>query len=168
MATREMKQNIAGAIAFAILPVFLLLKTSTAMLGGPTSASATIRPTFVINPPLVDGLRVPWTEQQKAAAAHIEFLKGQPFDSSPLHRTAVQIPTDQGPQVAAPDLPSVTVQMIMSSATETVALIDGQRCVVGDTLPKTSWVIVEVDALAVTFKHTRTGQMAVISVQTPE
>lgn len=170
MATREMKQNLAGAVAFAILPMLLVLKTSTAMLGGPTSAKATVQPTFVISPSGADGLRVPWTEKQEAAAAHIQFLRGQPFAPSPLHRAKVRSSPDQSPRVTVPHLPPLTVQMIMSSSTETVALIDGHRCVVGDTLEGTGWAIVEIDAdaLTVTLKHARTGQTAVVSVHTPE
>ncbi len=169
MVTREMKQNLTGAVAFAILPMLLVLKTSTAMLGGPISAKATVQPTFVISPSGADGLRVPWTEQQEAVAAHIEFLKDQPFDPSPLHRAAAPIMPDQTPVVSRPGLPTVRVQMIMASAAGSVALIDGKRYRVGDSLGETSWIIaaIDVDALAVTFKHARTGQTTVISVHTP-
>ncbi len=170
MVTREVKRNLAGAVAFAILPMLLLLKTSTAMLGGPSSAKATTQPTLVISPSGVGGPRVRWTEQQRAAAAHIEFLENQPFDPSPLHRATIPITPVQNTVRAAPGLPPISVQMIMSSSTETVALIDDRRCVVGDTLVETGWIIVEIDAdaLAVTFKNARTGQTAVISVQSPE
>ena len=170
MVTREMKQNLAGAIAFAILPMLLLFKTSTAMLGGPASANATPQPTSVIGSSGADRSRVQWTEQQRAAAVHIEFLKNQPFDLSPLHRTAAQVSPDQTSIVAAAGLPPISVQMIMSSSTGTVALIDDRRCVVGDRLGETGWVIVgiDADALAVTFKNARTTQTAVVSVRTPE
>ncbi len=165
-----MKHSLTGTAAFAILPLLLLLKTTIALFGGPSSVQATIQPALVFDPSGTRAPQEPWTEQQRAAAVYIEFLKDQPFDSSPLHHAAIQISPDQTPNVAATDLPPISVQMILSSSTETVALIDNRRYVVGDTLGETGWVIVEIDAdaLAVTLRHARTRQLAVISVQTTE
>ena len=111
-----------------------------------------------------------WTEQQRTAADHIEFLKDQPFGPSPLHRLAAPITPDQTPVVSQPNLPTVRVQMIMASVSGSVALIDGKPYRVGDSLGKTSWIMaaIDADALAVTCRHARTGETTVISVQTPE
>ncbi len=164
-----MKHSLTGTAAFAILPLLLLLKTTIALFGGPSSVQATIQPALVTDP---SGASTPperWTEQQRAAADHIEFLKDQPFGPSPLHRLAAPITPDQAPVVSRPDLPTVRVQMIMASSSGNAALIDGKRYRVGDSLDKTSWVIavIDADALAVTFKHVQSGQTTVISVQTP-
>ena len=165
-----MKHSLTGTAAFAILPLLLLLKTTIALLGGPSSAQATIQPALVIDPSGGGAPQEPWTAQQRAAADHIEFLKDQPFGPSPLHRPAAPITPDQTPVVSQPNLPTVRVQMIMASVSGSVALIDGKSYRVGDSLEKTSWIIaaIDADALAVTFKHARTGETTVISVQTPE
>ncbi len=167
--TREMKHSLTGTAAFAILPLLLLLKTTIALFGGPSSVQATIQPTLVIDPSGSRAPQEPWTEQQRAAADHIEFLKDQPFGPSPVYRPAAPITPDQTPVVSRPDLPTVRVQMIMASASGSVALIDGKRYGVGDLLGETSWIIVNIDAdaLAVTFRHARTGQTTIISVHTP-
>ena len=164
-----MKHSLTGTAAFAILPLLLLLKTTIALFGGPSSVQATIQPALVIDPSGSSGPQDPWTARQRAAADHIEFLKAQPFGPSPLLRAATPITPDQTPVVSRPELPAVRVQMIMASAAGSVALIDGKRYRVGDSLGETSWIIaaIDADALAVTFKHARTGQTTVISVHTP-
>ena len=169
MVTREMKHRLTGTAAFAILPLLLLLKTTIALFGGPSSVNAAIQPAIVIDPAGAGASQDPWTEQQRAAADHIEFLKDQPFGPSPLYRPAAPITPDQTPVVSRPDLPTVRVQMIIASAAGSVALIDGKRYRVGDSLGETSWIIavIDADALAVTFKHVRTGQTTVISVHAP-
>ncbi len=166
--TRETRHSLTGTAAFAILPLLLLLKTTIALFGGPSSVQATIQPALVIDPSAAGAPQELWTEQQRTAAVHIEFLKDQPFGPSPLHRFAPITP-DQTPVVSRADLPTVRVQMIMSSSSGNAALIDGKRYRVGDSLGKTSWVIAAIDAhaLAVTFEHARSGQTTVISVQTP-
>lgn len=165
-----MKHSLTGTAAFAILPLLLLLKMTIALFGGPSSVQATTQPSLVFDPSGSGALHEPWTEQQRAAAVHIDFLKDQPFGPSPLHRLAAPITPDQTPVVSQPVLPTVRVQMIMASAAGSVALIDGKRYRVGDSLGETSWIIasIDADALAVTCKHARTGQTTVISVQTPE
>ena len=167
--TRETKHSLTGTAAFAILPLLLLLKTIIALFGGPSSVQASIQPVIVIDPPGAGAPQEPWTEQQRTAAAHIEFLKDQPFGPSPLHRLATPITPDQNPVISRADLPTVRVQMIMASSSGNAALINGKRYGVGDSLGKTSWIIatIDADALAVTFEHSRTGQTTVISVQTP-
>ncbi len=167
--TREIKHSLASTAAFAIVPLLLLLKMTIALFGGPSSVQATIQPALVIDLSGSGAPQEPWTEQQRAAADHIEFLKDQPFGPSPLYRTAASITPDQTPVVSRPDLPTVRVQMIMASSSGNAALIDGKRYRVGDSLDKTSWVIavIDADALAVTFKHARTGETTVISVHTP-
>ncbi len=164
-----MKHSLTGTAAFAILPLLLLLKTTIALFGGPSSVQATIQPPLVIDPSGAGATQEPWTAQERAAADHIEFLKDQPFGPSPLYRPAAPIMPDQTPVVSRPELPTVRVQMIMASAAGSVALIDGKRYRVGDSLGTTSWIIaaINADALAVTFKHARTGQTTVISVHTP-
>ncbi len=167
--TREMRHSVTGTAAFAILPLLLLVKMTIALFGGPSSVQATIQPALVIDPSSAGAMQAPWTEQQRSAADHIEFLKDQPFGPSPLHRSAAPITPDQTPVVHRPDLLTVRVQMIMASAAGSVALIDGKRYRVGDSLGETSWSIAAIDAeaLAVTFKHARTGKTTVISVHTP-
>lgn len=166
--TRKTKHGLAGTAAFAILPMLLLLKMGTTLLGLPSSATATIQPAFVIDPSGSGGPPESWTEQQQAAVDHIEFLEDQPFGPSPLYRPATPIMPDQTPVVPPPALPTVRVQMIITSAFGGVALIDGKRYHVGDSLGETSWIIaaIDADALAVTFKQARTGQTTVISVHT--
>ena len=167
--TRETKHSLSGTAAFAILPLLLLLKTTIALFGGPSSVQATIQPALVIDPSGSGAPQELRTEQQQTAADHIEFLKDQPFGPSPLHRSAAPITPDQTPVVSRPDLPTVRVQMIMGAVSGSVALIDGKRYRVGDSLGQTSWIIaaIDADALAVTFKHARTGQTTVISVHSP-
>ena len=167
--TREIKHSLTGTAAFAILPLLLLLKTTIALFGGPSSVQATIQPAFVIDPSGASTPQERWTEQQRTAADHIEFLKDQPFGPSPLHRLAAPITPDQTPVIPRADLPTVRVQMIMASSSGNAALINGKRYSVGDSLGKTSWVVaaIDADALAVTFKHAQSGQTTVISVQTP-
>ncbi len=164
-----MRHSVTGTAAFAILPLLLLVKMTIALFGGPSSVQATIQPALVIDPSAAGAMQAPWTEQQRSAADHIEFLKDQPFGPSPLHRSAAPITPDQTPVVHRPDLLTVRVQMIMASAAGSVALIDGKRYRVGDSLGETSWSIAAIDAeaLAVTFKHARTGETTVISVHTP-
>ncbi len=164
-----MKHSLTGTAAFAILPLLLLLKTTIALFGGPSSVQATIQPALVIDPSGAGAPQERWTEQQRAAAVHIEFLKDQPFGPSPLHGPAAPITSDQTPVVSQPNLPTVRLQMIMASVSGSVALIDGKRYRVGDSLGQTSWIIaaIDADALAVTFEHARTGQTTVISVHTP-
>ena len=168
--TREIKHSLTGTAAFAILPLLLLLKTTIALFGGPSSVQATIQPALMIDPSGAGAPQKRWTEQQRIAADHIEFLKDQPFGPSPLHRLAAPITPDQTPVVSQPNLPTVRVQMIMASVSGSVALIDGKPYRVGDSLGKTSWIIaaIDADALAVTCRHARTGETTVISVQTPE
>ena len=131
---------------------------------------ATIQPALMIDPSGAGTPQERWTEQQRTAADHIEFLKDQPFGPSPLHRLAAPITPDQTPVVSQPNLPTVRVQMIMASVSGSVALIDGKPYRVGDSLGKTSWIMaaIDADALAVTCRHARTGETTVISVQTPE
>ena len=168
--TRKAKHSLTGTAAFAILPGLLLLKTTMALFGGPSSVQAAVEPPLVIDLSGAVAPQEPWTAQQRAAADHIEFLKDQPFGPSPLHRYVAPITPDQTPVVSGPDSPTVRVQMIMASAAGSVALIDGKRYRVGDSLGETSWIIttIDTDGLAVTFKHARTGQTTVISVHAPE
>ena len=170
MVTREMWHRLIGTAVFAVLPAILLLKTGTALLGGPASANAMSRPFGQIDSIDPSSSTQQWTEQQRIAAEYIQSLRNQVFGPSPLFRSVVQVDPDQPGPVVLSGLPEVTVQMIMSSSSGNAALIDDQRYSVGDAIGTTEWVIIEIDAESrtVTFEHAPTGRTAAVSVHTPE
>ena len=64
--TRETKHSLSGTAAFAILPLLLLLlKTTIALFGGPSTVQATIQPALVIDPSGSGAPQEPWTEQDR-------------------------------------------------------------------------------------------------------
>ncbi len=164
MMTRDAKRRLA-TIGVFLLPV-VLVKIVTAPMGhrGPAAAEASNTPTPVVAiPPVAAGPQ--WTEQQRAAAQHVAYLRTQPFGPTPLYFDRPQPPPDGGG--SSNSLPEVVVQMIMSSASGDLALINGKRYRTGDRLRDAGWIVSEINASSgsVTLKHPASDRSVVVSVR---
>ncbi len=164
MMTRDAKRRLA-AIGVFILPV-VLVKVVVVLMGhrAPAVAEASNTPTPVVAIPR--GAAGPqWSEQQRAAAQHVAYLRTQPFGPTPLYYDTPPAPPDGGG--SSNSLPEVVVQMIMSTASGDLALINGKRYRTGDRLRDAGWIVTEINASSgsVTLKHPTSDRSVVVSVR---
>ncbi|MCZ6612512.1 MAG: hypothetical protein O6941_07735 [Planctomycetota bacterium] len=163
MMTRDAKRRLA-TIGVFLLPV-MLVKVVAAPMGHrvPAAAEASNTPTPVVAIPHVT-VAPQWSEQQRAAAQHVVHLRTQPFGPTPLYYDPPQ-PPDRGG--SSDTLGHVAVQIIMSSASGDVALINGKRYRTGDRLRDAGWIVSEINASSgsVTFKHPASDRSVVVSVR---
>lgn len=163
MMTRDAKRRLV-TIGVFLLPV-VLVKVVAAPMGHrvPAAAEASNTPTAVVAIPPVT-VAPQWSEQQRAAAQHVVHLRTQPFGPTPLYYDPPQ-PPDRGG--SSDTLGHVAVQIIMSSATGDVALINGKRYRTGDRLRDAGWIVSEINASSgsVTFKHPASDRSVVVSVR---
>ncbi len=163
MMTREAKRRLA-TIGVFLLPV-LLIKVVAAPLGhrGPAAAEGSNTPTPDVAIPRV-AAPPQWSEQQRAAAQHVAYLRTQPFGPTPLYYEPPQPPDRSG---SSDTLGHVAVQMIMSTASGDLALINGKRYRTGDRLRDAGWIVSEINASSglVTLKHPVSDRSVVVSVR---
>ncbi|MCH8344864.1 MAG: hypothetical protein IH983_12870 [Planctomycetes bacterium] len=164
MMTRDAKRRLA-TIGVFILPIVLVKVVAAPMWHrGPAAAEASITPT-----PVVAIQRVAagpqWSEQQRAAAQHVAYLRTQPFGPTPLYYDPPQPPPDRSG--SSDTLGHVAVQMIMSTASGDLALINGKRYRTGDRLGDAGWIVSEINASSgsVTLKHPASDRSVVVSVR---
>ncbi|MCZ6735675.1 MAG: hypothetical protein O7C65_07800 [Planctomycetota bacterium] len=164
MMTRDAKRRLV-TIGVFLLPV-VLVKVVAAPMGhrGPAAAEASNTPTPVVAIPHVT-VAPQWSEQQRAAAQHVVHLRTQPFGPTPLYYDPPQPPPDRSG--SSNTLGHVTVQMIMSTASGDLALINGKRYRTGDRLRDAGWIVSEINASSgsVTFKHPASDRSVVVSVR---
>ncbi len=161
MMTRDAKRRLA-AIGVFLLPV-VLVKVVAAPMGnrGPEAAEASNTSTPVVAIPPVT-VAPQWSEQQRAAAQHVAYLRTQPFGPTPLYYDP---PPDR---IGSSDtFGHVAVQMIMSTASGDLALINGKRYRTGDRLRDAGWIVSEINASSgsVTLKHPASDRSVVVSVR---
>ncbi len=171
--TRDLKGLISSLVVF-ILPV-VLVKVGGGLLGssGPSKAagsSTAVKPRPFKQP---RARVVSWTDQQKAAAAHVALLETEPFGSTPFYyRQSVdrRTPGIDDPGERPPDdtPPELNLQVVMTTRRGNVALIDGKRYHVGDLIKGDDWRVIKIDGFdrSVTLTHVETGRSAVIYVPT--
>ena len=166
MMTRDAKRRLA-TIAVFLLPV-VLVKAVAAPMGhrGPAAAEASNTPTPVVAIPRV-AAGPQWSEQQRAAAQHVAYLRTQPFGPTPLYYDTPPAPPPPDRSGSSNSLPEVVVQMIMSSASGDLALIDGKRYRAGDRLRDAAWIVSDINASSrsVTLKDPASDRSVVVSVQ---
>ena len=166
MMTRDAKRRLA-TIGVFLLPV-VLVKVVAAPMGhrGPAAAEALNTPTPVV---AIPGVAAPpqWSEQQRAAAQHVAYLRTQPFGPTPLYYDTPPAPPPPDGGGSSNSLPEVVVQMIMSSASGDLVLINGQRYRTGERLRDTGWIVSEINASSrsVTLKHPASDRSVVVSVR---
>ena len=163
MMTRDAKRRLV-TIGVFLLPV-VLVKVVAAPMGhrGPAEAEASHTPTQVVAIPRV-AAGPQWSEQQRAAAQHVAYLRTQPFGPTPLYYDRPQPPDRSG---SSDTLGHVAVQMIMSSSGGDLALINGKRYRTGDRLRDAGWIVSEINASSgsVTLKHPASDRSVVVSVR---
>ncbi|MCH8166026.1 MAG: hypothetical protein IH889_10505 [Planctomycetes bacterium] len=163
MMTRDAKRRLA-TIGMFILPV-VLVKVVAVPMGhrGPAEAEASHTPTQVVAIPRV-AAGPQWSEQQRAAAQHRDYLRTQPFGPTPLYYDPPQPPDRSG---SSDTLGHVAVQMIMSTASGDLALINGKRYRTGDRLRDAGWIVSEINASSgsVTLKHPASDRSVIVSVR---
>ena len=164
MMTRDAKRRLA-TIGVFILPV-VLVKVLTAPMGhrGPAAAEASNTPTPVVAIPLV-AAAPQWPEQQRTAAQHVAYLRTQPFGPTPLYYDRLQPTPDRSG--SSDTLGHIAVQIIMSTASGDLALINGKRYRTGDRLRDAGWIVSEINASSrsVTLKHPASDRSVVVSVR---
>ncbi len=164
MMTRDAKRRLA-TIGMFILPV-VLVKVVAVPMGhrGPAEAEASHTPTQVVAIPRV-AAGPQWSEQQRAAAQHVAYLRTQPFGPTPLYDDRPQPPPDRSG--SSDNVPNIVVQMIMSTASGDFALINGKRYRTGDRLRDAGWIVSEINASSgsVTLKHPASDRSVVVSVR---
>jgi hypothetical protein len=168
------KEQLAALVVF-LLPLALVKGGPVLIGGGPAAVHAS--PGRRVEPPAipVDPEPRTWSDEQRAAAAHVRFLRTQPFGSSPLFHVAAPPPPKQpdndtpvtGTEIPPPD---VVVQAILTRRSGNhVALIDRKRYQVGDAIGKAGWIVTKIDGpnRSVTIEHPPSEQTATLVVPMP-
>ncbi len=147
------------SIAVFALPVVLTKLVAVVLLDVPAKAGADLVPAVAATTvPRLDGSR-DWTAVQKAAAAHIVFLRTQPFGPTPLLHGDVNVVVDRTP-VNPQSAPHATLGAILDAGPDSVAYFDGKRHKVGDPLLGSAWTVHEINGAArsVTVRHRDTEE----------
>ncbi len=164
MMTRDAKRRLA-TIGVFLLPVVLVKVVAAPMVHrGPAAAEASNTSTPVV---AIQRVAAPpqWSEQQRAAAQHVAYLRTQPFGATPIYYDRPQPPSDRSG--SSNDVPDIVVQMIMSTESGNLALIHGKRYRTGDRLRDAGWLVSEINASSgsVTLKHPASDRSVVVSVR---
>jgi len=166
MLSSDAKRKCGAGLMF-VLPLCLLVVVRL-VLSPAQQVQAAIAPAPVIGGGPAAGPIDPLAkldEHQRAAVTHIVQLREEPFGSSPFYYA----PTGSLTMVVEngdPATPQFAVQMILTSSTGNIALINGEKYMIGDALADTGWVISEIDAKdrSVVIEDPETGRTAVRTV----
>ncbi|MHC4216870.1 MAG: hypothetical protein ACYSU7_00285 [Planctomycetota bacterium] len=174
MIIHRPREKVAAFFVF-LLPL-LLVKGGPFVTGsGPAVAQATPRgnPKHVPLPEIPDPPT--WSVEQRLASEHVEYLRTQPFGTSPLLHAAPPPPPDRikhpvndtRPEVPPPNV--VVKAILTRSDGNHIALIGRKRYRVGDALEDRGWFITEIDgpARAVIIEHRPTKRTATLKVPLP-
>jgi hypothetical protein len=174
MIIHRPKEKLAVIIVF-LLPL-VLVKGGAALLGGGPGEVKASNNRNVKPPPLPVAPDPPtWSDEQRAAAEHVLFLRTQPFGPSPLlHVVPPPRPVrpDNPTPVTRPDIPppDVAVKAILTrSDGNHIALIGRKRYKVGDAIEDRGWFIIEIDgpARSVIIEHRPSERTATLTVPLP-
>ncbi len=171
MMTHDTKGKLSIAAVF-FLPLVLVKGTSMLFVqGGLRTATATTINITPVPPPVLKGPGMDWTPEQIAAARHIDKERHEPYGPTPLFH---QERKDTGGIIETipkdlPPPPVHSVQMILTSRSGNVALINRKRYHVGDALGNEGWFVAEIDSesRAVHLEHPETKRTHPLRVPLP-
>ena len=167
MPSNSGRRRLVAVIAF-VVPLGLVKGTSIVM-NQPLPATATAAPDAPA-PPAATQPGGGWTPAARAAADRARELASRPFRDPPLYftRVAEPEPVPEPEPEPEPEIPVVitldaSVQMLMSTETEEIALIDGRPYRIGETLRTGEWIVQAINSRdrAVVFRHIASGRIEV-------
>ena len=169
MLTSDSRRKLT-AMAMLAMPTGLVWMAGM-LIGGPGVVRADpLTPAIaVMVPDVTPVLDDAASQVQRAATEHIERLRSEPFALTPLYHdpNVAGGGVTQDPVLAT--APTFTIQAIMATSTESVALINGDWLRVGDPLGQTAWFVFDIDGdkRSVTIQHRVSGHVRTGTVKGP-
>ena len=162
-----------ASMGMFVLPI-LVVKIAAVLLGESTQQSvAGLTTSSPADPGAAPAASVKWTSQQLTAARHVDWLKRQPFERSPLlyEEDHGMAPQPIHPEAADPSdgQARLVLQAVMSSERGRTAVINGRPYREGDTVHEINAVVESIDCAArsATLRNRRNNQSMTINVERP-
>jgi hypothetical protein len=175
MTSRRHTQVLAALGCF--LAPIVVVRAAVMLLDrpGPVAAMGAATENLAADPPPQAPMATAWTNASRAAARHAAEIAQRPSAEPPLYYAVTEsefeadsFPENEPEPQPQPQPPlavvlDASVQMIMTSDTEEIALVDGRPYRVGEVIRTGDWIVQEINSRdrAVVFRHAATGRIEI-------